>query len=302
MPVTFQLPPLLRAMRPSQWTKNGVVLAAYFFARWDPTQHDRVTGWLPLVQVLLAAGAFCLISSAVYLVNDVCDVEADRVHPQKRLRPIASGALTPRTALLLAALLLTCGGGWAWSVGPAFAGVVAGYVVLQGAYTLGLKRIAFVDVFMIAIGFVLRATAGAVATNVRLSPWLLLCTFLLALFLALCKRRHEKILLESGDSRHRAALVGYDRRLLDQAITIASSATVVSYAVYTLSPETVQRFGTDRLGLTIPFVIFGLFRYLDLVYRHEDGGRPEKVLLTDRILIVTVLLYGLMALAVFLTA
>jgi 4-hydroxybenzoate polyprenyltransferase len=302
MPATFQLHPLLRALRPSQWTKNAVVLAAYFFARWDASQHERVIGWTPLLTAGLAAAAFCLISSAVYLLNDVCDVAADRAHPQKRLRPIAAGEVSLRAAKVTALLLLAAGIAMAWLVNPAFAGLIGAYLALQAAYTLGLKRIAFVDVFVIALGFVLRATGGALAIHVRLSPWLLLCTFLLALFLALCKRRHEKVLLETGDVRHRAALEGYNRRLLDQTLAITSAATIICYAMYTLSEETVRRFGTNRLGLTIPFVIFGIFRYLDLVYRHDEGGRPEKILLTDRVLIVTVLLYGLTALAVFLLA
>lgn len=302
MLIISQILPLLRSLRLSQWTKNGVVLAAYFFARWDASQHDLVIGWIPLLTVGLATVAFCLISSAVYLVNDVCDMAADRAHPQKRLRPIAAGSLSIQFALGAAGMLLVMGVIIAWLVNPDFAGLIGVYLGLQVAYTLGLKRIAFVDVFVIAGGFVLRATGGALAIHVRLSPWLLLCTFLLALFLALCKRRHEKVLLEHGDTRHRAALGGYDRRLLDQTLAITSAATIVCYAMYTLSEETVRRFGTNRLGLTIPFVIFGIFRYLDLVYRHDQGGRPEKVLLTDRVLIVTVLLYSLTALLVFLMA
>ena len=156
---------------------------------------------------------------------------------------------------------------------------------------------------MIAIGFVLRAIAGALVIGVRISPWLLLCTFLLALFLGLCKRRHEKRLLaDEHAQQHREALAGYDERLLDLLIGIAGASTVVAYAIYTLEKDTVERFGTSNLGLTIPFVVFGVFRYLDLVFRHEQGGRPEKVLLTDRTLIVTVLLYALTALAVLLGA
>jgi len=302
MSANFPYWPLARALRPSQWTKNIVVLAAFFFARWDAGQRAHVIGWLPLLNVGLATVAFCLLSSAVYLVNDVCDVAADRAHPRKRLRPVASGELSPRLALAAAALLLVAGGACAWLVNPFFAVLAAGYLILQGVYMLGLKRLAFVDVFVIAIGFVLRATAGAWAIDVRLSPWLLLCTFLLALFLALCKRRHEKTLLELDGMRHRVALGGYDRRLLDQTLAITGTATIVCYAMYTLSSETVARFGTNRLGLTIPFVVFGIFRYLDLVYRHDEGGRPEKVLLTDRVLIVTIVLYGLTALAVFMLA
>jgi len=291
----------LRALRPAQWLKNAVVPAAYFFARWDPSQQAHVEGLAPVARVALAAACFCAVSSGIYLINDVNDIEADRAHPVKCRRPLASGALGVREALGAAAVLL--GAGLAGSLGlpSAFSGVLCGYGLMQLVYTFGLKRIPYVDVFVIATGFVLRAVAGAVALTVRISPWLLLCTFLLALFLALCKRRHEKILLEGEGERHREALAGYDRYLLDMQIGIVASATLVCYAIYTLSEETVRRFGTNRLGLTIPFVVFGLFRYLDLVYRHDEGGRPEKVMLTDKILIATVGCYLLTALAVFLT-
>ena len=297
------MPPLLRALRPSQWIKNLIVLAAYFFARWDPGQQAQAAGILPVLRVLTAAGLFCLISSAIYLVNDIRDVEADRAHPVKRRRPIAAGELRIGVAWAMALLLLAAGLGGGFFLSANFCLLACGYVTLQLAYTFGLKRVALLDVFMIASGFVLRAVAGALAIDVRISPWLLLCTFLLALFLGLCKRRHEKRLLDDSDAQqHRQALAGYEEGLLDMLIGIAASAAVVAYAIYTLSPETVSRFGTSRLGLTIPFVVFGVFRYLDLVYRHEQGGRPEKVLLTDRTLMVTVLLYALTALAVLLSA
>lgn len=295
--------PLLQALRPSQWIKNLVVLAAYFFARWDPTQQAHATGLAAMLHVLAAAGLFCLVSSAIYLVNDIRDVAADRAHPVKCRRPIAAGTVSIGAAWVAALVLLLAGLLGAFLLSPAFSLLACGYVALQLAYTFGLKRVALLDVFMIAIGFVLRAVAGALVIDVRISPWLLLCTFLLALFLGLCKRRHEKRLLADGSAQqHREALAGYEERLLDLLIGIAGAATVVAYAIYTLAPETVARFGTSRLGLTIPFVVFGVFRYLDLVYRHEQGGRPEKVLLTDRVLIATVLLYGLTALAVLLSA
>ncbi len=294
-----RLPALVRAMRPSQWTKNGVVFAAFFFARWDPGQRTHAEGWLPLALIALAAAAFCAASSAVYLVNDIHDREADRAHPQKRVRPLASGALAVPFAVAAASALASVGVTLAFAVNAGLGALVVAYLALQAVYTYGLRRVAFVDAFVIAIGFVLRAVAGAVAIQVRISPWLLLCAFLLALFLALCKRRHEKVLSESMEEKLRESLDGYDARVLDQAIAVVSASTVVSYALYTLSEETVTRFGTNRLGLTIPFVLFGILRYLDLVYRQEQGGRPERVLLTDRILIVTILLYGLTALAVF---
>ncbi len=293
------LPPLLRALRPSQWTKNGIVFVAYFFARWDPGQRAHAEGWEPLALTVVAAALFCALSSAVYLVNDIHDRAADRAHPQKRLRPLASGALSMRAAAAAAAALAAAALAAAFAVNAELGALAAAYLALQAVYTYGLRRVAFVDAFIIAAGFVIRAVAGAVAIAVRISPWLLLCAFLLALFLALCKRRHEKVLSESVAGTTRESLDGYDTRVLDQAIAVVSAATVVSYALYTLSEETVARFGTNRLGLTIPFVLFGILRYLDLVYRGEQGGRPEKVLLTDRILIATILLYWTTAYAVF---
>jgi 4-hydroxybenzoate polyprenyltransferase len=291
----------LRALRPAQWIKNGVVPAAYFFAWRDPSQSAHVQGWLPLAAEAAAVACFCLASSGVYLVNDVRDVEADRAHPVKRLRPLAAGEIGAPAALAAAAGLLAAALAGSLALPHAFTAVLGGYVAMQAVYTFALKRIPYVDVFVIATGFVLRAIAGATALSVRISPWLLLCTFLLALFLALCKRRHEKVLLEDAGAQHREALAGYDRGLLDMQIGITSAATLVCYAIYTLSPETVQRFGTSRLGLTIPFVVFGIFRYLELVYRHDEGGRPEKVMLTDKVLIATVACYAATALAVFLT-
>lgn len=292
----------LRALRPAQWLKNAVLPAAYFFARWDPSQRAHVEGLRPVILEAVAVLCFCAVSSGVYLVNDIRDIEADRAHPLKRHRPLAAGAVSIQAAAAVAALLLAAGLGGSLALPRTFTAVLGGYLLMQAAYTFALKRISYVDVFVIASGFVLRAVAGATALSVRISPWLLLCTFLLALFLALCKRRHEKILLEGADSAlHRAALAGYDRYILDMQIGVVASATLVCYAIYTLSEETVRRFGTNRLGLTIPFVIFGLFRYMELVYRHDEGGRPEKVLLTDKILIATVACYLLTALLVFLT-
>jgi 4-hydroxybenzoate polyprenyltransferase len=199
----------------------------------------------------------------------------------------------------LMCIILLIGGLFAcFRLSPALGLVCSTYVVLQLLYSFGLKRAALIDLFVIATGFVLRALAGAVVINVTISPWLLLCTLLLALFLALCKRRHEKVVLNDLQDETRPSLEKYDERLLDQLIGIVSSATIVSYALYTLWPDTVEKFGTARLGFTIPFVIFGLFRYLDLVYRHEKGDRPEKILLTDLPLIIDLLLYGTAALAI----
>jgi 4-hydroxybenzoate polyprenyltransferase len=290
---------LIRALRPNQWTKNAVVLAAFFFALGDQTQ--TVT-WLALGRAAAAAAVFCLLSSAIYLLNDIRDVAADRLHPVKRFRPIAAGRVSIPLAGVMAVALLAAGGVAASRLTPGFAAVAGGYVLLQIAYTLLLKRVALVDVFVIALGFVLRAAAGGLALSVTISPWLLLCAFLLALFLALCKRRHEKLTLNDDAEAHRASLEHYDRTLLDLLIAIAAAATIVCYAIYTLWPETVHKFGTARLSLTIPFVMFGIFRYLDLAFRHDSGGRPEKTLLSDIPLLVDLALYGAAILAIFVWA
>ncbi len=290
----------VRALRPAQWLKNGVVAAAWFFALWDPGQSADASGAGALLKTATAVLCFCMASSGIYLVNDLHDIEADRRHPFKSMRPLASGAMRRSAAVWISGALLLLSLVLSLSLPAGFSAVLAGYVALQFCYTFFFKRIAYVDIFVISAGFVIRAMAGALALRVRISPWLLLCTFLLALFLALCKRRHEKILLDSDGGEHRGALSGYEPRLLDMQIGVTAAATLVCYAMYTLSGDTVERFGTSGLGLTVPFVVFGIFRYLDLVYNHADGGRPEKVLLSDRVMIVTILLYGLTALGVFL--
>ncbi len=288
---------LLRTLRPNQWTKNVIVLAAFFFALGDRSQTG-LTLALGL-RGLVAALLFCLVSSGVYIVNDIGDRAADRLHPIKCLRPIAAGRIPIGTAWALALVLFLAGVGGGLALSPAAGLVLAGYVMLQLVYTAWLKRIPLVDIMIIAAGFVMRAVTGALAVSVPISPWLLLCTFLLALFLALCKRRHEKNLLENGSAdKHRAVLEKYDPQLMDQLITIVAACTILAYSIYTLLPETVQKFGTHALGITIPLVIFGIFRYLDLVYRHGKGGQPEKILLTDLPLLASIALFGLTVLAV----
>jgi 4-hydroxybenzoate polyprenyltransferase len=268
---------ILIALRPSQWTKNAVLLAPLVFAlrASDPRSAGRAG---------LAFTAFCLLASAGYLANDLVDRERDRRHPLKRDRPIASGELSPRTALAVALGLAVAGLVISGMLGAAVLACGAGYLALQGLYTHVLKRVPVVDVFAIAAGFELRVLAGASAISVPVSSWLHLCTLLLALFLALLKRRAELVLLQAGAGEHRAALAGYTLSFLDQLVSIACACTALAYALYTLAPETIAKFGGDRLKYTIPFVLFGLFRYLFLVHRHGDGGQPERVLLVDRAL------------------
>ncbi len=286
---------LVRLLRMKQWTKNAVVFAAFVFALGDRNQD--LAAW-EFWKVCLAALAFSLVSSAVYIFNDWHDAPQDRLHPLKKHRPIASGAVKPAAAGLLAAGLLAAGLGGAWRLGADLLGVIGGYLGLQIVYTLWLKRIALVDVIVISLGFVLRALAGAVVIHVMISPWLLVCALVLALFLGLCKRRHEKVNLAGQGTR--AALDGYDERLLDLLVAMTGAAALVCYSIYTLWPETVEKFGTPWLAATIPFVVFGLFRYMDLVYREDKGDRPEQILLTDGPLLVDVALYGFVVLGILL--
>lgn len=295
--LSTQATSLLQSMRPAQWTKNTVLFAAFIFGYGDRSLSVSADA---LYQLIPAFVLFCAASSGVYLWNDILDRKSDRNHPQKRYRPIAAGRLPVRTATMAASLLILLSVGLSILISLPFARVLLLYLGLQLAYSILLKRVALLDVFIIATGFVLRAVSGAVLLAIPISPWLLLCTFLLALFLALCKRRHEKASIEAtAGARQRISLQKYDLRLTDQLISIVAGATAVSYAIYTLWPETIAKFGSARLGYTIPFVLFGLFRYLDLLYRENKGDRPEKVLLTDIPILVTLLLYGLLVLYIF---
>jgi 4-hydroxybenzoate polyprenyltransferase len=235
---------------------------------------------------------FCGLSGTVYLINDVCDYERDRLHPRKRLRPVASGALSRRAAVLSAALI---GGGCLAAslvLGPSFFLCSVLYLALNLFYSLKLKEIVILDVLSISLGFVLRAVAGAVAISVQFSEWLLVCTILLALFLGLAKRRHEIVSLSDSATEHRRILAEYSPYLLDQMISVVTASCLTAYAFYTLSPETVRKYGTDRLSWTIPFVLYGIFRYLYLVHQKEQGGSPTDILLTDRPLLLAVFLWA----------
>ena len=277
---------VLLSLRPAQWSKNLLVFAGVLFGRrlFDPTA---------LLDAVLAFAVFCDLSGVVYLVNDLADRDADRRHPLKAQRPIASGALPAPVAIAVAAGLGAAGLAVAWLVGPAFAAVAAVYLALQIVYSFPLKHIVILDVLTIAVGFVLRAVGGAVAVHVEISRWLLVCTILLALFIALAKRRHEIVLLSAGAASHRPILGEYSAYLLDQMIGVVTASTLISYIFYTISPETEAKFGTAWLGLTIPFPLYGIFRYLYLVHQREGGGSPADLLLTDRPLLACVALWAL---------
>ena len=268
------------ALRPRQWTKNLLVFAGIVFA----AQLGDPVRWM---EAIACFAAYCAASSAAYLVNDVRDVESDRAHPTKRLRAVASGALAPSTALRLAAVLVVVAFAFVAPLGLGSLALLAAFVALQGAYTLSLKHVVLVDVFAIAALFVVRAAAGAVAVDVRISPWLLLCTGLLALFLALGKRRAELVLVESRETPGRPVLDGYTLPLIDQFVGIVASATIVAYALYTFTAR-----DSRTLMITIPYVLFGVFRYLLLLHRQEAGEEPDEVLLADVPILVTVVALG----------
>lgn len=275
----------LKALRPEQWTKNLVAFAGLIFAR-------EFTN-LPLVgRSAIAFVLFCLASSAAYLINDVVDYEKDRLHPEKRVRPIAAGRVPRSGAVVLALILiaLACTGGWLW-LNRSFLLCLGAFVLLNVGYSLLLKHQVILDVMAIAAGFVLRAVGGALAIEVTISAWLVLCTTLLALFLGFGKRRHELVLLEDSAPGHRANLADYSTQLLDQLIAIVTAATITAYGFYTLSPEVKVKLGVSHLELTIPFVIYGLFRYLYLIHKHARGGSPTRVLYTDLPILVCVVLW-----------
>jgi 4-hydroxybenzoate polyprenyltransferase len=281
---------ILASLRPRQWVKNLFVFAGLVFAQ---------KLFTPLL--LPAIGAFvlfCALSGAIYLFNDVADRERDRLHPSKRRRPVASGLLPLPVALGVGAALMAGSLLLAFWLAPAFGAVALAYGGLLMAYSAGLKRVVIVDVLVVAVGFVLRAIAGAVAIDVEISGWLLICTILLALFLALGKRRHEYLTLDDDAVRHRPILAEYSTGLLDQMIAVVTASTVTAYALYTMSPETVAKFHTRWLPATLPFVLYGIFRYLYLLYRRQLGGNPSELFLNDRALLLNTLLWLLTVLVI----
>jgi len=288
---------LLREMRLWQWSKNLVVLAGVIFA------HE-FTDMGQLGRALAATVAFGLLSSASYVFNDLRDLERDRLHPRKRLRPLAAGALSVGVGRGMMIALAGLGLALAFALGAPMGATASGYLLLNLAYTLVLKRLVLLDVMTIAIGFVLRAVAGivALAPMPEISPWLLVCTFFLALFLAVGKRRHERMTLTDEALQHRATLSEYPPALLDQLVPVVTAATIIGYAIYTISPATSQHATGGRMVVTIPFVVYGIFRYLYLVYRAGHGGAPSELLFKDLPLLANVLLWGVTILIILLVA
>ena len=276
---------LVLSLRPSQWTKNLIIFAALMFGQ-------RLLDTGAVGRALAAFAIFCALSGVVYLINDVADRESDRRHPLKKHRPIASGALSVGAAIAWAVAIGSVALATAFWLRPMFGVVAFSYTALLALYSGWLKHVVILDVLTIALGFVLRAAAGALALDVPISHWLYFLTILLALFLALSKRRHELVLLADGATSHRRILEEYSPYLLDQMIAVVSASTIVAYAFYTVSPDTVQKFGTDRLMLTLPFPLYGIFRYLYLVHQKDGGGSPSDMLLTDRPLLLCVGLWA----------
>lgn len=276
---------LAASLRPEQWAKNLLLFAGLIFG-------GRLLDPGAVGAAAAAFVIFCALSGAMYIVNDVWDRDADRRHPLKQARPLASGALPVGTALTAAAVIAAGAIAGAVAISVSFAAIALAYAALLFLYSTALKHIVIVDVLTIAAGFVLRAVAGAVAVNVPIGSWLLTCTTLLALFLALSKRRHEVVLLGADAGRHRRSLEEYSPYLLDQMIAVVTASTVIAYAVFAASAETAARLGTSYLGLTIPFVLYGIFRYLYLVHEKRGGGSPAAMLVTDLPLLACVALWA----------
>ncbi|RIK43910.1 MAG: decaprenyl-phosphate phosphoribosyltransferase [Chloroflexi bacterium] len=280
---------LLQAMRPKQWTKNAIVFAALVF-------DNHLLDGRPFLLALGAFVAFCMASSAVYLVNDLQDAASDRLHPGKRERPIASGRLGVAHAWLALAALAIAAMVLAIFLRPAFALVLGGYLILMTAYTFHIKHMVILDVFAISAGFVLRAAGGAVVLDVPISPWLYVCTVLLSLLIAFGKRRHELLLLEGEAGGHRRNLEEYSAHLLDQFILITAAATVMAYSLYTFAAPNLP--DNHTMMLTIPFVLYAIFRYLFLVHRRDGGGSPEQMLFSDRLLLGSIVLWGALSIVI----
>jgi 4-hydroxybenzoate polyprenyltransferase len=279
---------LIEAMRPRQWTKNVFVFAGIVFAR-------QLLVVPALIGSVAAFCLFCLLSSSVYLLNDVVDAEQDRQHPTKRNRAIASGRLSPSLAIAAAVVSAAVGVGLSWPLGETFTLIAISYLGLNLLYTFALKHIVILDVMAVAIFFVLRAAAGAAAISVPISHWLLICTLLLALFIALSKRRHELVLLEDNASAHRASLTEYTPYLLDQMIAVVTASTLMGYCLYTVDVRTVKEVGGHGLIATIPCVIFGIFRYLYLIHQRGEGGDPDRIIISDRPFLANLVVWAAVA-------
>ena len=277
--------PLVRSLRPTQWVKNLFVLAPLFFG-------SKLADTQAVGRSLLALAGFCAAASAVYLLNDIRDREEDRRHPLKRLRPLAAGTLGVPAAVVALLALVAVALVIALQLGTGYALILGAYLLLNLLYNLGLKHMVILDVMCLSLGFVLRVEAGARATDVRVSSWLFLCTTFLSLFLAFSKRRHEITLLASRASEQRRVLDHYSPAFLDQMINVVTASSVVSYALYSVAPETVAKYHTQNLIYTIPLVLYGIFRYLYLMYQRPEQRNPTEAILRDPPSLINLFLWG----------
>ena len=275
---------LFESARPRHWIKNVLLFVGLFFSQ-------NILNVTLLIKSVLSFVLFCFVTSAVYIINDIADINRDKAHPVKSKRPLASGRLTIKTAVTSAIILISITLPLSILLDFQFGLVVLGYFVLILLYSFMLKNIVILDVIVIAVGFILRPVAGAIAINVEISSWLLICTTFLALFLAISKRRNELLLLKKDSVEHRKILREYDAKLLDQMIGAVTACTIMSYALYTTSQETITKFGTRDLIFTLPFVLYGVFRYLYLVYHKNYGGSPELIFFKDFSMIVNIFLF-----------
>lgn len=298
---------LLKAMRPKQWVKNAFVFAAIAFSEdrlwrfWDSSQDGPGPG--PLLRVVGAFVAFCMAASAIYLVNDLVDIEKDRAHPKKRHRPFASGRLSPAVGMAASAALIVLVLPLAYALDPdlGFLGVLVTYVGIQGfLYTYWLKNVVLLDILVLAAGFVLRAVGGGAVIDIMITPWLLLCMLLLALFLGIGKRRHELTLLEGGAGEHRRILQEYSVPMLDQMMSIVTASIIMAYSITAFLAPVAPQEPYPMLMATIPFVIYAIFRYLYLIYQRGEGGAPDELILKDAPLAGSVVLWGVAVLAILL--
>ncbi len=276
---------IIQSMRPAQWTKNFFLFAALVFAR-------KLVERPSLLKTVEAFLVYCLLSGSLYLFNDLMDRKEDCSHPKKSRRPVASGELAPQVALLVFLVGSTVALFWAWQINRSFFLITLFYFWLQVAYSAWLKHVVILDVFILASGFVIRVVAGGLAIQVPISSWLLICTSLLSLFIGMSKRRHELVLLEEKATENRPILREYSAYLLDQMISVVTASTLIAYCLYTISPETVEKFGTRNLVYSSVFVLYGIFRYLYLVHQKGLGGSPEELVLRDKPLLINILLWA----------
>ncbi len=275
---------LFLSLRPKQWTKNVLLFAGLIFSK-------NLFHWPLLLKAAAGFVLFCVLSGAGYLINDILDLRQDRIHPLKSRRPIASGRLPVSLALAAALLLMAAGLAVAFAIDGLFGLVALAYVSITIGYALFFKHVVILDMIVLATGFVFRAVAGVAVIHVTISSWLLVCTIFLALFLTLGKRRHELVVLGARAGSHRPILQEYSPYLLDQMVSVVTASTLMTYTMYTMAAETIEKFGTRNLVLTTPFVLFGIFRYLYLMHQKKLGGSPEQILLKDVPMVINILLY-----------